>query len=763
MEFPKILTKVLSHENHPKQMFLSLVISPGEILGAVWQQGSAGKTEIAATAKELVAADSWEERIIAADKVVSALEEKVPGVILTKAVLGLPTDYLTEEGDVESGVKPEIKKLTKELELTPIGFVSVHQALIHKLKADEGVPPSVILINVKKDGLTIYLYKIGSLLGARTVKRDDIAGNVENVLKSFTELEVLPSRILLYGADNTDLAEVKLLLLKHPWPTRANFLHFPKIEILPEDTTPVAVSFAGASEMKSTAGLALEDNLPQSEERVAAQPEVTREAAPEPEPVTEEVPEEIHAEPEIAEESNIEMVEPEMLGFKKSEDVLEESQKSKVKSQKFDEEEIQEKAGESYEEERVAKSKFKIPLLTKIPTFDLSKISSVFSAIRMGGNKLPLLGAGVLIILSLFAVYWFFPHAKVKILMLAKPLEKTATVTFSPTATVADAGNMIIPGQKVEQTLSGSKTIPVTGQKQVGDPAKGSVTIYNHDTSGPKTFPKGSILTAGSLQFTLDSDVTVASASSSGGFDSRTITFSKATGNITAAQIGTASNLPTGTEFDFQDISPNDAVARNDQPLTGGTSKTVTVVSRDDYNNLVKSLTNDLVAKAKGELASSVSGQTRLLEDTVTSAVTSKNFSQEIDQQASQLQGDLTVTVAGLSYNEDDVLTLMKGLVGDQLPNGYSFPTTGQINVAKTTVKKDGTVVATVNFHADAVPTFDIPGIQKKLAGKSFDAARAYLKSITGVGGAELDFGWNILGKRMPVNAKNISVTVGTQ
>lgn len=755
MDLPKILEKVLPHESRPKQMFLSLVITSGEMLGSVWNQTGEGKTDVLATSCERVLDDNWEERIIAADKAITSLEGKVPGVELSKVVLGLPSDYLTETGDVDPKVKPEIKKLTTELSLDPIGFVSVHQALIHKLKVDEGVPPSVILINVKKDGLTIHLYKIGNLLGTQTIGREEIVSHVEEVLKSFTELEVLPSRMLLYGSDADNLEEVKRLLLKYPWPTKANFLHFPKIEILPEDTSVLAVSLAGASEMRGSVNLEEKiEGVPS--EKVVAQPDVSREASAESE-LKEKANEGFEeTEPsvgEVNEESNVEMVAPESLGFKKSEDVLEKTPSSLKSSIAENEEEDL-----SGEEEKRPKFHFSLP--AKIPTFDFSKVTLALNSLPLKGGKLPIIGGGVAFILVLlFAVYWLLPHARVTVLELTKSVDETATFTIDPTATVADSSSKIVPGLKQEQSVTGDKTIPATGQKQVGDPAKGAVTIYNKDTSGSKTFPKGSILAAGSLKFTLNSDVTVASASQT--ID--TITFGKAGANITAAAIGTASNLPAGTAFDFQDFATSIAVARNDQPLTGGTSKTVTVVSRDDYDNLVKSLTRDLIAKAKSDLASSVSGQTRLIDDTVEASVTQKNFSQEIDQQAKELSGNLTVTVSGLAYNEEDVLTFMKGLVGNKLPKGYSFPSSGEIKITKTTIKKDGSVLASVKFHAEASPTFDVAGIQKNLAGKSLQAAQEYLKSITGVAGADFDFSWNIFGKRMPANSKNISVSVGMQ
>ena len=136
------------------------------------------------------------------------------------------------------------------------------------------------------------------------------------------------------------------------------------------------------------------------------------------------------------------------------------------------------------------------------------------------------------------------------------------------------------------------------------------MTVYNKVTSG-KTFPKGTQLTTNSIAFTLDSDVSIASASESIG----SITFGKATANVTAKDIGPNGNVTGSSEFTFSGISGNQISARNEAAFTGGNSKQVTVVSRADQDALVKALTTDLVAQAKQQLLT-VAGGERLIDAT---------------------------------------------------------------------------------------------------------------------------------------------------
>ena len=62
--------------------------------------------------------------------------------------------------------------MTHILELTPIGFVPLSQAMMYKLKKDEGVPPSVILLGITDTTIAVSLYKIGVLAGVRDIEKN---------------------------------------------------------------------------------------------------------------------------------------------------------------------------------------------------------------------------------------------------------------------------------------------------------------------------------------------------------------------------------------------------------------------------------------------------------------------------------------------------------------------------------------------------------------------------------------------------------------
>lgn len=793
MKLPDVLTGLMSKKEETKEYFFSLYLDTDAAAAAVWHIDAGGTPKVASFAHAVVADDSWESRTQVVDRLLSAAEDKVgTAKAIAKTVFGMPGAYLTAEGNITEAIRPHLKKLSHMLELTPVGFVPLSQAIAFSLKKDEGVPPSVILIGCSGTHAHVTLFRVGNVTHEDNfVLGEDAALSLETVLKKHQDGDVLPSRILLYGGNAGLLEETRSRLLKHPWPTRTNFLHFPKIEIISTEVLLTAVSLAGASELSHDIG----ENQEGEEEisTVVAQPTATAatmaaatagvsskeaekdddddedevedddesddgddEEEEEDDAADEEVSEEegiVHDElPDSAtrdELSNVEMVTPESLGFRR-EDVLE------VKPAPAH------KAVESPAPKTSGKPRISLPIALSLPRISFDKLPdfrgllSRLPPMRRGGAP-AIIGVVVLLII-LASLYYTLPRATVTVLVASQSVDESTSLTVDPAATVADASSKIIPGRTQEQSVSGEKTVTVSGKKNVGDPAKGTVTIYNKVTSG-RTFPKGTVLTTGGIAFTLDSDVSVASASESIG----SITFGKANASVTARDIGPNGNVSASSEFSFSTVSSNQVSARNETAFTGGTSKQVTVVSRADQDGLVKALTDELVGQAKERLLS-VAGGERLIDATIKTEVSEKVFDAELDEEASQLHGKVTVKVTGISIADSDINAALAPLVEDKIPAGYQIaPEQTKVDVSQVSVKKDGTITLVAKLTAVSLPEVDEAALKKKLAGQGVDEALNILKETRGVSGAEFRFALSPLHSRLPLSSNNITITVMVQ
>lgn len=801
MKLPGAISNIIGQKKKSRELFLSLVLDPTYVSAAVWSMKTRGEASIEAAASILVPQDSWEARTQGADRVLAKLEELSKSTEIREVILGFSGDYLTDAGDVQKSIQPHIKKLTKDLSLSPIGYVSLASALVHKMKQEEGVPPSAILLGITSAGVWVYVYKVGSLISQVHITDSNVAHALETALKDITADEVLPSRMLIFGIDDDRMERLKRTLLSYPWQSKVNFLHLPKVELLPKDTMAISVSLAGSSEL--TAALSddigeeseeaepeeleeLQESEIESDEELAGNEEDSQEIVENDGKDSEDEIDDAE-ESDVREETNVAVVDPEDLGFTRHTSarvVAQPGQTSHVLHKKepmsqkehLTHELSVHKKGYIEEEEDIDVTGEKGKLKTKGIPF-ISGVSSRMKGILTRTNKqqrkgidipdkknnkpaLIIFGIVTLLVLGsgIWLYSWFVPRASVTIQVSPKSIDKTETIVVDPDVSTPVAADKTIPGHTQEKAVSGEKTVNTTGKKKVGTPASGSVTIYNKTTS-TKLYKKGTILTSKSLQFTLDEDVQVASASEN--LVSGTVTFGKAAAKLTAAQIGAESNVPGGTEFTFKDISSSIAVARNDEALSGGTSKEVTVVSKSDQDSLVKSLTQELVEKAKEELENAIAGGEKLVDATVKTAVSEKQFAEDIDAEAKELHGKLTITVNGISYSEGDVASVFYEMINEEVPSGYTrVEDQTVIEASEAVLQKDGTISLSVQVKALALPSINPVDIRAALAGKDINGATESVKTIPGVSGVDVKVRFSPWGNKLPANKQNISITV---
>ena len=242
------IPKFLHKEKKEKNLFWALEIGENFLKAAACEIEN-GKIGILGTAAEEYDGN-WENAILAADKILSTLEENTLQN-LDKVILGLPMNYVAE-GKIKPEYLTQIKSLCQKLSLIPLGFVEIPLAMANFLKTENNGPESLVLAHLGQK-LEVSLIRVGKVTNNTTLERsDNLSLDLENALKSFSDVEVLPSKILIYGGQNLETAKQELM--SYPWTSRASFLHFPKVEIGEADLDLKSISFAGATEMGTVEG-----------------------------------------------------------------------------------------------------------------------------------------------------------------------------------------------------------------------------------------------------------------------------------------------------------------------------------------------------------------------------------------------------------------------------------------------------------------------------------------------------------------------------
>lgn len=721
----------------PKK-FLALVLTDQVVQAAVWSV-IGDKTEIVALGTPV----EWDGETGTTSELVSAADATISGATEglteepTEMVIGVAHGWTDKNGIL--GAKRElIKTICKELELKPLGFVVLTDSILRYLKMQEGTPATSILIQVSRDEVVLVLVRLGRIEATEVVGRsDDIVADVEEGMSRFPTGDHLPSRIIIEsGIENGE--ELVQNLVSNDWQGKFTFLHLPKIESLPKDIAIRAVAVAGGAEVAKAIGFSIVEESTakapaQAEELVtpAATAEVETEQDEDDEPEEEEV-----KEPNIISASAAGFT----IGGSLTAKDLEIAPVAEVS------------------EPVAPRPKMTIPKLPSMPKISLPSL-------HMPTFKLPktpaliILGVIALITIIAFSFIWLLPKATVTLAFATKPLEESVALTLSPTASALDTDASVVPVTKSTETVSGEKSVPTTGKKTIGDPAKGQVTVYNK-TSLTKTFTKGTSLAAGSLKFTLDSDVTVASSSSS----TEGITFGKNTVNVTASAIGQESNLKSGTELTIASFAKDTYVAKNDAALAGGTSKEIQAVASEDKATLVKELTAELLDKAKSQIEAQNSPSQGYYVTESGATVESETYSDKVGAEATQLTGTLELTVTILRYNKSDVTELVAAALTQKIPSGYTR--VGDLPIVELSAgeeDEDGNIATTAKVTIALIPTVDTASLAGSLRGQKSGNVQQVLSSLPGLTKADVEITPLWLPPRlksMPRKAGNITIVV---
>ncbi|MCL5676013.1 MAG: baseplate J/gp47 family protein [Patescibacteria group bacterium] len=762
MKLPEALTSFLPQKKETPKTYLALELSDTGVKVLAWEISGEKISILSQTVSEFRGTQT-EEKIRVCDQAVSRVEEQLPaGQNLKEVVFGLSEKTVTADNRIVSAVSSFLHKLCNELSLTPVGFVVINEAIANYLKKEEGAPLTAILVNLNGNNLSCALIRAGK--AEQVLFKNEVTeiGEALSLIFKQFQTESLPSRILLYDF-SSNLEPVRQELISYPWLSRANFLHFPKLEILSDNQDLKAIAYAGSSELLSH-DFKVEEQTTENNEQKAAEEEKGNEKE----------------EPTLPQEEKPVLTDSaEEFGFVKDQDILKvRNSEQSFEAEAFKQDISDNKQAAPSEPELSAKPQFnreetgpkKFSFL-KIDTrkffqflmpqnISLPKVSLPANF----NNKAPLVIFPLVILLVLavlFYGYWFFPKAKVTILVSPKILNKQTEVLVATASGQIEAGGFnTIPGQVVSVDEETSGNASATGSKLIGDKAKGQVTIYNK-TESAKTFSKGTVIeTSSGLQFSLDSDAQVASTSAFA------TSFSSVGVNVTAMQIGTDSNLAFGTNFTFANFPASSFIAKNDNAFSGGTSKQVQAVSQDDQDKLLASLNSQLLDKAKKDLANQNDRSQSLIADTLEKTVVKKTFSVPVGTQVQQFSLSLKLNFKALAYNQSQMKGVLEKIIGPDIPGGYIFAAqNSNIATSVKSVKKDGTADLNVSLTANLLPDIDIAKVQKQLAGQSLQAGQKYLMGLPGVAGVKPVFLPNLPGflQTYPHQAKNISVSIEKQ
>lgn len=753
------------------EFYLALILQNEKVTSIIFEKiGSAIKyiSHDEEEFKNTIEDAESEEFLTVLDKVITSAETSLPSNIEThKTLFGLKENWI-EDGKIKKEYLEKLKKASDELVLNPIGFMVFSESIINLIQKEEGAPVTAVLADIGKKYITVSLVKAGKVLETKTSEiHQSPSYTVDTLLKHFQTPEVMPSRVILLAPEEEELTQE---FIGHQWSKSLPFLHLPQIMNLQEDASIKAMLLGAATQMGTEllydSSKALIDDKP---EKILPDETIENSTIKE-----EDDKKEIEEETETPKET-LDYIEKdssqEYFGFVEGADIAK-TQTPKILAQKktlvdnIDEniEEIPEKV--KLDEEK----KDKLPVLvalvtTKIKSF-VEKLPHLLKNVKLNkesllalssGNKKILLIPGALVLLLIFILYFYLFSTKAVITLSVNPKidEKETTITFSSQESTS-IEDSIIAAQFVSVEEEGEATIKATGGKEIGEKAKGTVTIFNSDSKSI-SLPKDTVITSSNnLKFVLDTSVSVASAS--GDIFSGTKP-GTANVNVTASVIGQEYNLPSGTKFTTSNSS---VAAKNDNALAGGSKKKVTVVSKDDLNKLLEELPKQLEDKAREDIKAKAEDGKTILSTFVSKDVINEKFSKKEGDEASDVTLTGTVNFEAISYNNSNILSLASSLFDSsdiEISNENL-----EVSAKNIEIEDNSDVTADLVIKAKLLPKIDKENLLKEIKGSSLQKAKNRLGNISQVTNVEIVLSPNIpfLPKNLPGNTKNIEFKINS-
>lgn len=719
------------------------------------------------------------------DEALQQLGQESEGV--NSVVFGLEHSWI-DNGEILEEYQGVIAKVTDELSLKPVGFIDTSEAL-SQYSISQNSLYSGILLFISDKNLNVSYLSQGKTVGVELIGRsesivDDLKEGLARFSKQLEGRQLhLPSKVTMasFELSQSELKKLHQQLVDFDWLSAVRFLQAPIINVISEEeftnliaietsrAAAIAVGFyqvasvrgknnsepnqseepsqaesqapmsagitpAAASSAVSAASLGASavsahdaSTTPSATTDSTAPPTSTPPHAP-PTPSTPNTPASLDTSPTTSPATTattfgIPVSADRVIASGKTLDELDELATTREKQKKA----MRAGEGEPATFLGKLKSRWQDPYAGRLSPA-LIVILSILSGIVVSAAILT-------------TIVYFSAQMLVVIDYKQLPIKKNTILVVDPAATDPDPAKLVLPGKIVTQTVSQQEIASSTGTAIVGDNAAGKVTIYNK-TLAKKTFAKGTVLSYGEIKFTLDEEVTIASASVKEKSDGNETDFGKSEAKITAANIGDEANLKEGEELTVDRFSSETYSAKvTKDGLVGGESREVQVVSQQDMDKLLDGLRESLLEKANKELKEkykngvNVFPASKILEENARFDVKEKD-------EVSSFSLLLSITVEAITYKTEDVKVLAAEVLKSDIPEGYKLSDEPpQILTDSVEGSKNETSInLKAQFETTADPVFDLDKIRKGIVGKSIESAETELKKDDNI--KSVEFFW---------------------
>jgi len=364
-----------------------------------------------------------------------------------------------------------------------------------------------------------------------------------------------------------------------------------------------------------------------------------------------------------------------------------------------------------------------------------------------------ILGFGALSFITLVLAFFFvLPKAVISISPKAEEVRQEIALTVKP-----KDGD--IEGVLVEAPEELSKSYKATGKKNVGEKAKGTITVYNEWDSNAQPLVLGTrFVSSDSKVFKTTQAVNVPGTTVQAGH----IVAGTATVSVEADQMGESYNIGP-SNFTIPGL-PSEKQAKiygkSTQAMSGGLTKEIKVVSKKDIEDAKNNIDDEFLRKAKEDLGKKAQGK-KILEAAFKEDVLEEKLSASEGQEALEFTLSIKKSFWTFAFDEGrakekiiskikETLSEDKELVEGKLEN---------VEYKLVDLAKESGMNLSVAALAFATKKLELSRTKQDLPGKNREEVIQYFKQNKEITDVKVDF-WPFWVKKVPLNRSRIEIKV---
>ncbi|MCX6812177.1 MAG: baseplate J/gp47 family protein [Candidatus Berkelbacteria bacterium] len=372
----------------------------------------------------------------------------------------------------------------------------------------------------------------------------------------------------------------------------------------------------------------------------------------------------------------------------------------------------------------------------------------LFEKIRAGKKKRRAILWGIIggfALIILIGLYLVLPKAKVVVSVAAEPFSTSADVTIDKTTTTIDNSVMTIPGKDIVQEDKLSKPFAPTGQKNIGQPAKGKITVYNNWDQNSVALPAGTkFSSSGGVQFSADAAFTIPGATV-GLQNGQFVIISSGTidVNVTATAVGDGGNVAAGnfTITSIPTSQQSKIYGKSSAAMSGGSNQIVKIITDKDLTDAKTSTENELKDSLLTKIKSGLADNEKLLDSALLSSIVSEGSDNKSGDQVDTFNYNVDLKIEALTFSEADFRQLLLANAGGKLAADKNIVNNDNQNITYTVKSADiagGKVVLAGKFDGFIAQKFDTGVLKSDIKGKTINSATTKLTAVSGILSADI-------------------------